>query len=473
MIISRGCHQTRSATVKLSFKFILVGLTFLGFLNPVCADVTEIYARVSDATLEKSPEILLAQSVLNQKQAARYVAGTNWAPRVDLTLSNTTSKDFSAVTSGFLGSFAQAFAPVETTLGSYQILAQMPLYDRSVHLGLIRANSDVSLAKADLALSKAKASWNLRQVFGGYLLQAYKLSTIDHSLQVARSNLQEAEQRFRLGSRTVIDVLKAQSQLAQLEAKKVNYESEKAQALSRLVDYTGLSVQELEAAGIESVTSAEVVGTAIDKFVSIDTLLDEVRKMPAGRDQIASQIESESTEFKRLRLQEEFEEQQAQQVVAGEWPQLVLRGSLGKQAPQWSRTLSVDETSYSYGLVLKLPLFSFGSLIASRREASAMSAASSIRRKRETENLLSTIQNLTLKSQSLSKSIESLRYSVQKDIEIEKLTQRSYQLGKSSFLDVQLAQNDLLDSKIAYAQAEVDFAVTVWQMKWHVGAFAQ
>jgi outer membrane protein TolC len=62
-----------------------------------------------------------------------------------------------------------------------------------------------------------------------------------------------------------------------------------------------------------------------------------------------------------------------------------------------------------------------------------------------------------------------LRFGLNKNLEVERLTQRSYQLGKSSFLDLQIAQNDLVESKIQLAQAQIELSVLVWQIRWNMG----
>jgi outer membrane protein TolC len=435
------------------------------------ADSLRVFRRLLSFTEERSSELRLARSSLEQKIAARKTARARWAPRLDLRLSENVSKDFSALTSGSLGSAAeQLFVPAEVQLGGYQLSLQMPIYNRAVHLGLRRGELEADLASVDLTLAVTRLNWSLRQDFGNFLLKKYRVATVERSLVLGKSNLQEAELRYRLGSRTIIDVLRAQAQLAQLEARRVTYESDLAEAMSRLLQATGLSSEELEQIGIRVSSGSEAdLYEDIEDFVQTESLLVEITGLPVTISEITTQIESASPSLARLRLISEVEAVQGKGLLAPEWPELVLRASLNKQSPDWARTFSSAQTSYSYGLVLNIPLFLFSSSLSLYREASEIERSSETKRRRESDVLGSSTQTLILRGRALAKSIESLRFGLNKNLEVERLTQRSYQLGKSSFLDLQIAQNDLVESKIQLAQAQIELSVLVWQIRWNMG----
>ena len=433
-------------------------------------DIEAVYARLQQLTLERSPDVRTAVANETAKSAARWTAFTRWAPRLDLRLSRTTAKDYSALSSGSLGDFANLLRPQETTLSAYQIVAQAPLYNRGVHVGVRTADAEAGLARVELDLARSRIEWSLRQLFGDYLLKAYKLATVDRSLELARSNLKEAQARFKLGDRTVIDVLKAQAQQAQLDARQVTFESDLAQSHYRLLDGTGLEAKELSELGTRALVASEAdLAVAIEKFADSPATVAAILQYPLEREALGEKVK-EGAVFRRVQLESEAERAKAKSLAATEWPELLARATLGKQSDDWSRSFSTPETSYSYGLVLNIPFFSFGSLFSLNREASALETASEIRRRRSSEDLVNNVHSLVLRGRALAKSLESFRFSRDKNAEIERLTARTYQLGKATFLDLQIAQNDHLDSKIQLAQAQIDLAVLLWQIRWNIGA---
>jgi outer membrane protein TolC len=432
-----------------------------------------VFRNVRQLTYQKSPEVKLARANFEQKSAAVYTAWTRWAPRLDLRLSDTVSKDYSLVTSGSFGSLANAFdfTPTEVDLKAYQLVLQAPLYNRAVQLGVEKSHADLNLAKSQFTLAMARVSWNLRQVFGDYLLQMYRVSTIDRSLRLAASNLQEAQVRFRLGSRTIIDVLKAQAQQAQLDARKVTYESDRTQALARLLDATGLTREDLDSAGLSALTGDEpTLSAAIEAFAGSESAQSEIAQFPTDPADISEHIQKQSEALSEIAFRAHAEVLQAKTLSAGEWPELLLRGTLGKQTGQWGDTFSSGSTSYSYGVVLNIPFFSFGSLLSLGREAQESITATEIRRRQASDGLVNNVQNMILRGRALLKSIDAFRFGVEKNNEIERLTLRTYQLGRATFLDLQIAQNDVVESKIQLAQAQIELAVLIWQIKYNMGS---
>ena len=460
----------------ISISQVAIAIAAAENLKPRTIDAAAVFQNLRQLTYQKAPDVKLARASIDQKSAALTTSWTRLAPRLDLRLSDNVSKDYSLLTSGSFGNFATAFnfTPTDVDLKAYQLVFQMPLYNRGTQLGLDKSRADLRLARNQLQLAMARVSWSLRQVFGEYLLQMYRLSTIERSLRLAASNLKEAQLRFNLGSRTIIDVLKAQAQQAQLEARQVTYESDRAQSLSRLLDATGIAREDLNSTGLPTLTGDESnLAKAIAEFAESDAVISEVQRFPTDASAISEQIQKQSQALTEITLQADTEVAQAKSLSAGEWPELLLRGTLGKQTGQWGDTFSSDSTSYSYGVVLNIPLFSFGSLWSLNRESRGIITASEIRRRQASDALVNNVQNLVLRGRALAKSTQSLKLGVDKNNEIERLTLRTYQLGKSTFLDLQIAQNDVVDSKIQLAQAQIELAVLIWQIKYNIGSVSE
>ena len=88
------------------------------------------------------------------------------------------------------------------------------------------------------------------------------------------------------------------------------------------------------------------------------------------------------------------------------------------------------------------------------------------KRKLETKNQLT---NTLVKINALETLVASLTLNVSQFEELYRLTEKSYQLGKSTLIELLQVQDSLLDSKISLAQNKIQFYTLSQNYLWQAG----
>ena len=422
---------------------------------------------------EKSPEIGQARALLGEKRAAHYTSITKWMPRLDFQLSQSDTLDFSLVQSGALGTLAQSgfsFSPVETPLMKWSLNLSMPIYRRSVHVGLEEASAQMDLADSQFESKMSELEWRMHSLFSAYLLDLYRDATIQTSIDIAQSNLREAKLRFELGQRTRVDVLRSESNLVSLQSRKISYQTDKDSDLSAFLNYSGLSGADLRSAGTDQLLSNESeITQAIDQFTELGRLARslEGRLEPPAPEEPGPLDQSPS--FRNIRLSEDLSVTQARNAMAQEFPELLLQGSLSKEGPHWDDAFSSGSQSHSIAVVLNVPLFTGGSTLSTYYEKINAQAAARTKGESDLLQLKNDIEKDRNQIKTLRKSVESLSLNLSQNDELVRLSFKSYQLGKSTLVEVLSSQNDLLDSKFNLAKAKLDLSTVSRRLAWNLG----
>ncbi|MBI4925662.1 MAG: TolC family protein [Bdellovibrio sp.] len=433
--------------------------------------IDHIFSYLKEKTLEKSYDLQSTQALNNQKSAQIYTSITHWFPQASLQVSQMRGKDFSILSSGNLGALAATITPQIYDLKKAELVISFPIYRRSVHIGLIEALNEKDLSKNQLLLSQSEIDWKLRAYLGNYLLQKYKEATIENSIQIARTNLKEAELRFELGQRTKIDLLKAKANLVALNSKKLTYQSEILASQNTLLEYTGMQSKEFFETGLPVKISTELLlAQTIDAFTQIQEALSSVQPyQTASNDVLEKQIVEHSPVYQRFIIQNSLSQIKNQLLTSAEWPELALKGSINKQALQWNEVFSSSQRSYALAVVLSIPIFSGGSLLSSNLEKYHANQASEFKTQKDILGFLDEVENEKIQIQTLFSTLEAQKLSLSQNEEIVRLSFKSYQLGKATMLELLNSQTDLIDAKINLAKTKIDLSALVKRFAWNLG----
>lgn len=437
------------------------------------ASFDDIYSSLESRAFEQSPDLRSAEASYDQAAGHNYAAWAKWGPRINLQLSKTRSKDYSLLTSGSLpANFPISMDPQQVDLDRWSLVASFPIYNRSVHLGAVQALWEKRLAARQLDVKRSELKWKIKQLLGNYIVAAYRKAVSESGLKTARESAREMKIRFDIGQKTKIDVLRADSNLASLESRWISSQEQLASERFALADGTGLTTEELDQIGLAETQLTE--GTLIqwiERFAQSSqsglTRIQPYLDMSAEK-RSALAVES-SPHYEVLRSQGEVSDTRARLPFAVEWPDLALQGSFGKQTPNWSDAFEPGQRSYSVGLTLTVPLFSWGSSIATYKESSAGQEAARIQNARDVKRFFNTLESQNVQIKSLSKSVEANALRAQQNEEILRLSTKSHQLGKTSTVDLLSAQNDLLNAKVELAESRVKLAVLLGQFAWNLG----
>jgi outer membrane protein TolC len=452
-------------------------LLFLAPCASFASKIEPVFKRFLEQTEQQSPEVQIAQATAAEKSYARYTAWTRWMPRVDLQLGQSRGQDYSLISSGALGSIFNNSQPSTLTLMRMGLQLSLPLYRRSTHLGVEAAGQQADLAQIGLHSARTEVRWKLRQLFGAHLLELYRGATLKSSIELAESNLKEAKLRFELGQKTRVDVLKAESNLSQLESRKFSHEQALARTLGNLLEYSGASQEEFKALGLSTLlTSEDSLAAAIEEF-SVAPGFDKQMEPWLHTDLETAKkswerVTRESPIYLRITAEELQANTQSKQAMSSEYPELLLQGSLTKQAQGWSQTFDSAQRSTSIALVLNIPLFSGGSSFSTYFEQKNGLTANLYRRERELLKLKHELEEQRLQITALKKQISSQRLALAKNREIVKLSVSSYKLGKATITEVLLNQTELLDSKINLAHSMLEHSTLLHRYAWNLGVSA-
>ena len=428
-----------------------------------------IFENLREKALRSSPELATAESELNRVGASLYTSATRWVPHVNLQLSQTRAKDYSFATN--LGALGQTFVPEKMDLSRWALSASMPIYNRGVHLGLQTASRERDLARAQVTSKKAELNSKLRSVLGQYLLSDYRDLVIESTIQLAQTSLHEARTRFELGQKTRIDVLRAEANLASLQARQATLQQQLRSDKNTLLEFLGISESEYAALGLEALLKTENdAQVSLEHFADVEAGLAGVSEWIATDSaKRAERVVTSSPSYLILSADESLSKSRAQSLMAAEWPELLAQASLSKQATKFSDAFASGDRSYSVGLVLNIPLFSGGSFWSTHRESVAADETATIKRRRDESALLNLVEAQRLQLQALSKALQSTKLQVDQNEEIVRLSNKSYQLGRTSTLELLSAQNDLLNSKVDLADTKLKISVLARQFAWNLG----
>lgn len=466
---------------RILFLASCVFLPALGSAASGEISIAQVYSRIKEAATRKSFEIRTAQASVNQANARHYTAVSRWFPSIDLLLSQSHSRDFSVLTSGALGELGvEVFTPETVSLSRWEFVFDVPVYRRSVQVGVQQRWAEKELEQSRLYLRKTEVDWKLHELLGDYLLQRYRQATLQNSIDLAKTNRREAELRFDLGQKTKVDVLRARANVISLESQRILYEQQVVTALSELMEFSGLSRGELQSTGLEALMKSEdSIFEAINRFSesgkNLETVQTYLKETPGKEEAVTSgvvkQVVHSSEVYRSFLAEEEVNIANARSVTAQEYPEVSFQGSLSKQSLDWARALESGNRSYSVALLVKIPLFSGGSGFSNRAEKKNASLTSALKTEKEIMDFGNQLEADRIQILSLVKALEAQKLNREQNEEILRLAIKSYQLGKGTMVELLDSQDDLIASKVDLAKTKLDLAVAIRRFAWNLGLF--
>lgn len=441
--------------------------------------IQPVYQELKLKTADQSPDIRMARANAWAKGAQVYTAFARWLPQASATLSQTTSKDYTFLqgNSVSFGAFS-GLSVSEVTNARWSIGFAFPIFRRQIQLNLEQSAYESDLAHAQLRLRLAELDWRLRKAVGDALLQLYKIANLNHSIEIAKTNVRDAKVRFELGQNTRVDVLRAEANLASLDARRFLYEQERVSAISALITYTGSTGPGLDATGLtlQGRTDAELA-RVIEEFADYSDWI-ETLKPYLSEDTTAvghlldEKIPESSDNYKSLLAEESIASAQAAAVMSADWPELNATASIYNQRSSWSDVFTPTNMSYQYALTLTVPLFSFGTTASTFIQKINAQKSARLKREKDVLGLRNDIEGDILRTRALLRTLESYKIAVAQNEEIARLSQTSYRLGKSTLLELLQSDSDLTASKLNLAQSRIDLSVSARKLAWNLGVYS-
>jgi len=432
----------------------------------------DVYEHLRGFALKSSPDIALASSAVEQARARHWGAWSRWLPNAKIQLSQTYSKDYSFLSSGVLPGGLVLPNPSQVRLARWEIQLSLPIYERSVHLGIQQSNSEWDLRKERLLEKKSELEWKLRERLGNYLLDSYQLTTLVNSLRVAENNLREIQVRFRLGQKTKIDLLRAQANVASLQSRQLSTSQKREATRASLLEFTGATQAQVAATGIYTLLQDEIkILHVIDEFTRVDSLQNRLQPYinSQGDKLIREKATSSSATYQTLTKEKSLAEIQASSVVAPFWPKLNFQARLNQQSPNWGEVFRAGQASHYFGVFLSVPVSLGGGNFAAYNERNHALDEANLRWHHSSRKFLNGVINQRLQLKALQKTVSSLKLTLDQREEILRLSQKSHSLGQLTLTELLTSQNELIESKANYAKAKIELTVLMHQFASHLG----
>jgi len=409
-----------------------------------------------ETLLEKSknfsPDLKIVRNYRSQKNSENYSRFSQFFPQANLSIKK--EKDFfEERTSQFktLGLIPQD--------ASWSIDYQWTLLNYSLLQTTKKSITESDKAQLEVENKEKEFPVSFKTNLLNYLLAQYKKAAVENSLKKAEASSREAKLGFELGQKTKIDVLRTQANMVSLDSKKTSFNDEEQNTKSKLLEYSGLVDSDIAAfSHLNEDDILELINNILNKSIQ--------------ESDIALKLNENSKKgplIKSIELEEKISLLSLANLTQKEWPDLKIQGSYNNTADSFSKAFNSPTRTHTIALILTIPLFGGGSLISSNFEsyfAKKQIQYSLAQKKLETENQLNNTQ---IKIKALKTLVSSLSINVSQFEELYRLTLKSYQLGKSSLLELLEVQDNLLESKINLAQNKIQFFTLSQNYIWQAG----
>ncbi len=411
-------------------------------LNPALSQITNLQLK----SRELSPDLKVVRNYRAQKSAESFTRSSDFLPQAYLNFKR--SRDF----------YDERNAPLRALgIQTYDSSWGIDYTWNLLNYGLIQSARKTynEKDKAELDLNNKEKAYSI--IFNtnllNYLLAKYKKAAVENSLKKADAGKREAKLGFELGQKTKLDVLRSEANMVSLDSKKTSFTDEEQNTKSKFIEFSGLEEADLNFLDNQNEEQVLSLINAISKAASMNERPD-FSKSPL----LASLVYEEK--INKIALNSLTEKQ---------WPNLRIEGTYNNSADSFSQSFRKPYRTHTVALVLTIPLFNGGSLISSNFEeyfAKKQNEYTMEQKKLETKNQLT---NTLIKINALETLVSSLTLNVSQYEELYRLTQKSYQLGKSTLLELLEVQDNLLDSKISLAQNKIQFYTLSQNYLWQAG----
>ncbi len=411
-------------------------------LNLIVKQINDL----EEKSKELSPDLKIVRSYRSQKGAESYTRLSNFYPQANFNVKKT--KDFYDERNAFLRQLG-----VTAFDSSWGIDYNWEIFNYGLIQAARKTSNEKDKAELDVE-SKEKAypiTFNTNLL--NYLLAKYKKAAVENSLKKAEEGKKQAKLGFELGQKTKIDVLRSEANMVSLDSKKTTFVDEEQNTKSKFLEFSGLEVNDLSF--LENLDETQIL-SLINSISKSEILKSEPNF-------------SKSPLLLSLNYEEKINKISLNNLTQKEWPDLKVQGSYNNSADTFGKAFQKPFRTHTIALVLTIPLFSGGSFITSNFEeyfAKKQNEYTMAQRKFETQNQLN---NTLIKINALETLVASLTLNVSQFEELYRLTQKSYQLGKSTLLELLEVQDNLLDSKISLAQNRIQFYTLSQNYLWQAG----
>ncbi len=434
--------------------------------------ILDIFDDLFQQSYDAAPEIRIARARKEQKSAQRYTAwARRLAPSVDARLSQV--HEFNQDTTSDPATAADTDQSRHFTDGEdyhdWQFTLDLPLYRRPVSVKVDIAEAEERLAAIELLVKTEELDLQLRELLGKYLLATYRLLNLRNSILLSRKHVEKIRRGYELRDQTRLQLLRAQANLKELEARRDLDEQRREAALRELLDFTGLQQGAAVIGRLNNLLVDEVATAgAINSLAGLGQSYDRIKKFVDGADDpvLRNQFLKHSVLCKKINLEQELAKEKALLHTASEWPGLSVRG-LYERKPDTE--FDQFEGEGSLAVVLSVPLFSGGTLFSTAKTQTMARHIADVSQYADLQKTIHALENNKRLIRSLHNVLKRQKILLRQQEEIVILSLKSYAIKQTSMQDLLTSKNRLIDAKNALMETSNTLGSLYHQFAWQLG----
>jgi outer membrane protein TolC len=425
---------------------ISVSTAYAGQAQPLSLTFDGALARA----LSSNEGLKVAEQEVKEGQSRVAEAKANFLPSVDLNFLYTPAQRFPLIRipAGIFGPDEQTFQAAFTRQNIMQLQINQPLYTggRLTNAYGVQASSlDATRLTVDRA--RQELQYRVVETFYAALMNEQGVRVADEQIVFAEKQLQLAKARFEAGSVARLDVLQAEVELANAKARRIQAKAAVDTAHQAL--RTVLSLPQSQALVLKG--NLDERPDRISRTVLEQTLPSrpDLRAFSSRRDAATHAVNLANAEWK---------------------PNIAFTGNVQYQEDGLANMLSTDNQSYTFGIALRVPLFSApgasarrGVAEAQRQQAEHGLNAATDSARLELESAWTTFEAADEVVNTQQKALELARESVS-------IAQVSYENGVITSAELNDAQIRLLQTEWLLMQAKYGRIVAAARAKAAAGA---
>lgn len=434
-------------------------------------EILAIYKELFRTTYASAPDIRIAQAQLKQKSAERYTAwAKRLAPAVDARLRQVHEFDTDQATGNDIAKSEQANTYSDgTDYQDWGFTLDLPIYQRPVSLRVDIAQAEEQLAENNLIIKTQELDLRLREFLGNYLTASYRLLNLQESIRLSSEHVEKIYKGYELRDQTRLQLLRAQANLKELEARRDLDEQRRDSSFRALLDYTGLQAeapvfQQLYSLLINETSSAGCINTLADlehSYTAIQQFAESI-----GDEILRSSFRDHSLLYQKISLQHDLSNLQALIHTENEWPGLSLRGLYDRKEDTEFSDLDGEG---SLAVVFSVPVFTGGTIFSNSKARSMAQHIADVTQYADLRETIHAIENNRKLIENLKKVYTTQQIHLQQQAEIVTLSLKSYTIKQTSMQDLLTSQNRLIDAKNALVETTNKLGTLYREFAWQLG----
>ncbi len=431
----RGASRRRMAqATRVAGMFVLMGLagwawtsTAYGQTTPGADPMPLTFDQAIERALTANETLRVAEQDVRIGEARVTEARTAFLPSATLSYQLQPLQRFPEIVipPGVFGPEEQRFEAAFVRQNVVQLDLSQPLYTGG-RLKNARDLQQAALEGSSLTLARARQELQLRvlQAFFGALTNEQSVRVADEGITLAARQRELAQVRFEAGSVARLDVLRAEVDLANARARRIQYQA--------AVDQSHQALRLLLA--LPQSQTLQLRGT-----------LDDVPAL-GPRDSLATALPSrpDLRAFESQRLAATL----SAAIANAEWkPTVSLIGNVAYQNDEATRLLRQTNQNYTFGVALRMPLLTSPGAAARRSVAEAQV------RKAE-HGLRAALDAGRLELETAWTDLESAREVVTTQQKALELARESVAIAQVSYENGVITSAELSDAQVALLQTE-------------------